>query len=126
MGPTATETINPYAPPQCAAGPPAPRVVESDEPILLRGEINLAHEVLVMRRWKDRPTKWVTRLLALLALSTATCGAYRFWTTGDLHDLRATILALLAAPCFWFGSWILLGLLFGACALLGIPYQKSF
>ena len=125
MGRFVAEPINPYAPPQCDATPPSPGAMELVEPIVLRGEINLAHEVLVMRRWKHRPTRWISRLLAILALSSAACSVYRFWTTGGLYDLIVAALALLAAPSFWFGSWIALGLFFGACALLGIPYQTS-
>lgn len=126
MEPSVAEPLNPYAAGQCAASLPPPRAMELDEPILLRGETNLQHEFLVMRTWNDRPTKWITRLLALLGVMSATCGLYRFWTTGARYDLLVAVGALLAALCLWFASWILLGLLFGTLALLGIPYHQSF
>ena len=47
--------------------------LELDEPILLRGEINLAHEVLVMRHFNRGATRWIelgrtSERLSLLSL----------------------------------------------------------
>ena len=126
MGPTVAEPINPYAPPQCAAGPPPPRARELDEPILIRGEINLAHEVLVMRRLNGRSTKWITRLLALLALCAVALLLHRFWQTGDRNALLAAIMPLFAASFLLFLPWILFGLYVAVLGLLGIAHQKPF
>lgn len=130
MGPAAAEPINPYASPQCAGGRPAPVAMALDEPIVLRGEINLAHEVLVLRRLRVRGTKWIGFPLATLALCASALCFHRFWKTGDPNVLWAALVPLLGAPCLLFlvsiVSWTFLALHFAILGLLGIPYQKSF
>jgi hypothetical protein len=126
MGPAVSEPINPYASPQCAAGGPPAQALDLEEPILLQGEINLVHEVLVMRRLRGGGAQWIMRLLALLALCAALIAVYRFWQTGDRNMLWAAIMPALGAIFFSSFLWIFLGLHFAWLGLLGIPYQKSF